>query len=103
MREERIIQATEKKFLRAMMGKTKRDRIRNAHIREELRMEDIQNQIEGNKLRLFGHVKKWLMKEYQKITVNEDDWKKTQEHTTNTMARSRQEKHIKKRMILGEG
>jgi hypothetical protein len=39
------------KFLRATMGKTRRDRIRNAHIREELRMdihkEDIQNQIEG--------------------------------------------------------
>jgi hypothetical protein len=32
------------KFLRAIMGKTKRERIRNAHIREELRMEDTQNQ-----------------------------------------------------------
>jgi hypothetical protein len=29
------------KFLRAVIPKTKRDRIRNAHIREELRMEDI--------------------------------------------------------------
>jgi hypothetical protein len=38
------------KFLRAIMGKTKKDRIRNAHIGEELRMGDIQNQIEGNRL-----------------------------------------------------
>jgi hypothetical protein len=33
------------KFLRAIMRKNKRDKIRNAHIREELRMEDIQNHI----------------------------------------------------------
>jgi hypothetical protein len=47
------------------MGKIKRDRIRNAHIREELRMEDVQNQIEGNRLRWFGHVKEWMNTEYQ--------------------------------------
>jgi hypothetical protein len=35
-----------------MMGKTKkRQRIRNAHIREEVRMEDMLNQIERNRLR----------------------------------------------------
>jgi hypothetical protein len=36
----------------------KRDRIRNVHIREELRREDVQNQIGGNRLRWFGHVKR---------------------------------------------
>jgi hypothetical protein len=46
------------KFLRAIMGKTKKDSIRNAHIREELRMEDIQNQIKGHRLKWFGHVKR---------------------------------------------
>jgi hypothetical protein len=50
-REESKIQATEIKFLRAVMAKSKRDRIRNAKIREELRMEDVQNQIKGNRLR----------------------------------------------------
>jgi hypothetical protein len=40
-----------------IMGKTKRDRIRNEHITEELKMEDIQNQIQGNSLRQSGHVK----------------------------------------------
>jgi hypothetical protein len=34
------------------------ERVRNAHIREELRMGDIQNQIEENRLRWFGHVKR---------------------------------------------
>jgi hypothetical protein len=52
-REESKIQAIELKFLRAVMGKTMRDRIRNAHIREELRMENIENQIEGGRLRWF--------------------------------------------------
>jgi hypothetical protein len=40
------------------MGKTKRDNIRNAHITEEIRMVDTPNQIERNRLRWFGHVKR---------------------------------------------
>jgi hypothetical protein len=50
------MQAIEMKFLRVIMGKTKTDRIRNAHITEESWMEDIQNQIEGSRLRGFGRV-----------------------------------------------
>jgi hypothetical protein len=44
--------------LRAIIGKTKRDRIRNSYITEELRLEDTQNQIKGNRLHWFGHVKR---------------------------------------------
>jgi hypothetical protein len=51
------MKATEMK-LTAIMGNTKRDRIRNAHIRGQLRMEDIQNQIKGNRLRWFGHARR---------------------------------------------
>jgi hypothetical protein len=65
-REESKIQAIEMKFLRLIMGKTKRKRIRNANIREELRMEDIQNQIERNRLRWFRYVKRMMSTEYQK-------------------------------------
>jgi hypothetical protein len=46
------------KFLRVIMGNTKRERTRNAHTREELRMEDIKNQIKRNTMRRFGYVKK---------------------------------------------
>jgi hypothetical protein len=46
------------KFLTAIMGKTKGDRIRNAYIREKLRMEDTQSQTEGNRSRRFGHVER---------------------------------------------
>jgi hypothetical protein len=46
-------------ILKANNGKDQeRERIRNAPIREELRMGDIQNQIEGSRLRWFGHVKR---------------------------------------------
>jgi hypothetical protein len=57
-RKDSKIKAVEMKFLMAIIGKSKRDRIRTAHIREQLRMEDIQNQIEGNRLRWFGHAKR---------------------------------------------
>jgi hypothetical protein len=49
------IQATEMKFLKAIMAKTKRDGIRNEPSREEVRMEDTENQINKNRLRSFGH------------------------------------------------
>jgi hypothetical protein len=44
------------KVLRVIMGKT--DRIRNAHIREQLRMEDAQNLIKKNRLKWFAHVRR---------------------------------------------
>jgi hypothetical protein len=71
--EESKTQAIEMKLSTATMGKTKSNRIRNAHIREELRMEDIQNQTEGNRFRRFGHAKR--MDEHRipkNITANED-------------------------------
>jgi hypothetical protein len=72
--KESRIQATEFKFLRAITGKAKRERererIRKAHIREGLRMEDTQNQIERNRLMWFGRVKRWTGTENQK-----DEWK----------------------------
>jgi hypothetical protein len=46
------------KFLRGTVGKTRRDRIRNTYIRGQLKMEQIQNQIEESRLRWFGHVKR---------------------------------------------
>jgi hypothetical protein len=40
------LQAVEMKFLSGRVGKTKRERIRNTYIRGELKMEEIQNQID---------------------------------------------------------
>jgi hypothetical protein len=41
-------------------------------------MEKIQNQTEKRRLRLCGHVKKWMSIKYQKMIRNEDEWNKTQ-------------------------
>jgi hypothetical protein len=46
----------EMKFLREIIGKTRRDRIRNDDIREQLKVEDIKIDIEKNRLRWYGHV-----------------------------------------------
>jgi hypothetical protein len=49
-RDESKIQMTDKKFLTARMEKTKTARIRNADIREELRMEDKHKKNQRNRL-----------------------------------------------------
>jgi hypothetical protein len=97
------IQATEMTFLKAIMGKTERHRIRNAYIREELRKEDTQNQIEGNRLRWFGNVKR--MDEYRiakRVLEMKMSRKETQRQPTEMVARPSQDRRRKTRMILGE-
>jgi hypothetical protein len=46
------------KFLRAIVEETKRDSIRNTYSRGELKMEEVQNQIERSRLKWFGHVRR---------------------------------------------
>jgi hypothetical protein len=68
--------------------KTRSDRISNTHIRGELKMEEIQNQIDESRLRWSGHVKS--VDEYRmpkKIIGTEDEWKKTQRQTMHTKLR----------------
>ena len=52
------IRATEMKVLRGIKGVTRRDRIRNTNIREELGIMDILELIEQNRLRWYGHVQR---------------------------------------------
>ena len=51
-------QACEMKFLRSMIGKTRRDRVRNEDVRKEVGVEKLNDKIEKNKLRWFGHVRR---------------------------------------------
>jgi hypothetical protein len=53
--ENRII-ATEMKFLRRIVGKTRRDKWRNNIIREILNQEPILNYIERRSIQWYGHV-----------------------------------------------
>ena len=44
------------KFLRRTVGKTKRDKIRYTRIREEVKADSLEERIERNQLRWYGHV-----------------------------------------------
>ena len=46
----------EMKYLRRVKGITRKDRIRNEAVREELSIESIAETIENNKLKWFGHM-----------------------------------------------
>jgi hypothetical protein len=61
--ENRII-ATEMKFLRRIVGKTRRDKWRNNRIREALSQEPILNYIERRSIKWYGHVVR--MQDYRK-------------------------------------
>jgi stalled ribosome rescue protein Dom34 len=56
VREESKIQAMEMKFLREILGKTRRDKVKNDDIREQLKVDDIKYDIERNRLKWYGHV-----------------------------------------------
>jgi hypothetical protein len=46
----------EMKFLRGILGKTRRDKIRNNDIREQLKVYEIKHDMERNRLKWYGHV-----------------------------------------------
>ena len=50
------IQAAEMRFLRSIVQKTRKDRIRNKEMRNRLKIEKLQGVLDGNRIRWFGHV-----------------------------------------------
>lgn len=44
------------KYLRAVLGITRRDKIHNDYVRDELEIEALSKSIERNALRWFGHL-----------------------------------------------
>jgi hypothetical protein len=55
-KNENRIGAAEMKLLRRSLGKTRRDRCRNATVREQLKQESLTDGIERRKLRWYGHL-----------------------------------------------
>ena len=54
-REEGRIQSAEMYVLRTIIGKTRRDRLRNERIKEEVCVKAIQNEMDAARLRWWGH------------------------------------------------
>ena len=44
------------KFLRCILGKTRRERIQNTKVREILKFDKIKDEIEDSKIRWYGHI-----------------------------------------------
>jgi hypothetical protein len=57
------------KFLREIIGKTRRDRIRNDDIREQLKVDNIKIDIEKNRLRWYGHIMRMADERIPKRTL----------------------------------
>src|ERR1700755_1497199 len=57
-RQESRIQATEMRILRAIIGKTRRNRIRNERVRQEVRVAPVKRRIEAARLRGWGHLER---------------------------------------------
>jgi hypothetical protein len=59
----------EMKFLREILGKTRRDKIKNDDIREQLKADDIKNDIERIRLKWYGHVMRMADERIPKRTL----------------------------------
>jgi hypothetical protein len=55
-KQKQNIQTAEMKYLRRVIGKTRRDKIRNEMIKMNLGTQPLQNKMEQAQLRWFGHL-----------------------------------------------
>ena len=62
-----------------MLGNTGRDRIQNTKVREILKLDKIQNEIEDSRIRWHGHLKGRILEGYQDKHWNIDQGGKDQE------------------------
>ena len=57
-RQERQLELAEVRMLRFSLGVTRKDKIRNEHIRRTLKVDMLGQKVRQSMLRLYGHVKR---------------------------------------------
>ena len=71
--EERKMQTTEMRMLRWVIGKTRKDRVRNEEVRKMVKVADIAEKMREKRLTWFGHVERrddsYVGKRVQKIEI----------------------------------
>jgi hypothetical protein len=94
----------EMKFLRGILGKTRRDKIRNNDIREQLKVDDIKHDTERNRLKWYGHVMHMADERIpKKDAADEIEGKKTKRQAENQVNGSSKERYGKERKEMDAG
>ena len=71
-RDSSRLQATEMKFLRTMLQKTRRDKVRNVKIRSEIQVKPLNETIATSRLKWFGHVKRMNPSRKARVWLEQD-------------------------------
>jgi hypothetical protein len=91
--------ATEMQFLISMEGKTKRDRIRNKKIKENVQLNSLDNKLTHNRMRWCGHVLRMNEERIPKKVLNMN---MTGKHPRGR-PRSRKKQQVRKDVTQREG
>jgi hypothetical protein len=65
------MQTSEMKYLRKVVGKTRRDQIRNTKIRSQLKQESVEVLVEKITLRWYGHAVRMELERRPKLVLEE--------------------------------
>jgi hypothetical protein len=94
----------EMKFLRGILGKTRRDKIKNNNIREQLKVDDIKHDMERNRLKWYGHFMRMADERIPKKDAGvEIEGKKTERQAENQVDISSKERYGKEREEMDTG
>uniref|UniRef100_A0A8D8R0B7 Endonuclease-reverse transcriptase n=1 Tax=Cacopsylla melanoneura TaxID=428564 RepID=A0A8D8R0B7_9HEMI len=103
LKDESRIQASEMKFIRSIVGKTRRDRIRNEEIRRSVDVEKLQDKIERSRLKWYGHMQRMNEERIPKNIFNQQIEGRRRRGRPRMRWRDMIERHTEKRRRPKEG